>query len=263
MQITHFWHQYNLQSKKSLIFFCFICAIFLFNTSATAQWIGHQKTGGRQYDKYASTDVKRNRLSRKLAFGFFVAPLRSKTQVKYTNDFVNTSPNNLNGLVNIDAKASPGFALGFYANFRLSEFWDFRIHTSTSFYERTLEYRFQDGKTESKIIESTLFETPLLFKYRSQLRGTKGMYLIAGIKPSFALATRQKDEASVRIKNSDLSIEYGIGLDVFFPYFKFSPELRFSHGILNVFDSKDPNDFSRHIQKLTTHTATLYIHFGS
>lgn len=273
MQSTNFWHQLHLQGKKSFVIL-FLSSLFIAANCSTSQaqraWMYESKRGGNLnlYAKNISNRLMRDRsrLLKPLSFGFFLAPLTSNYRAKFSDEFVQDgsfTPEGLNSaLVSVEEQGAPSFSVGFYANLRLSEFWDFRVHTNASFYERKLIYTLASGEVITKVVESPMFELPLLFKYRSQLRGIKGMYLIGGIKPAFVLSRRTEEEANIRPLSADLSIEYGMGFDVFFSFFKFAPEIRFSHGIVNVLDRDEVNAFSVPLQRLTTNTFTLYLHFG-
>ncbi len=272
MQNTNLGHQYYLSGQKTrvIVLFSLLALLSVATLEAQTPWFGRQKRSSKLYARDARSDLKKqgDRLTRRLNFGFFIAPLVSGYREKLTDEFINTPnfvPDDLENpdvLVNVNPKASLGFAVGFYASLRLTEFLDLRVHTNAAFYERQIEYEFQSGEVINKVIESPMFELPILFKYRSQIRGLHNMYMVAGIKPAFVLSRRTDEEANVRPANTDLSIEYGLGFDVFFPFFRFAPELRFSHGLINTFEEEDQNAFSQPIRRLTTHTATLYLHFG-
>ncbi len=90
------------------------------------------------------------------------------------------------------------------------------------------------------------------------------MYLIAGASLGIETNVRRREAQSkgrLNTSTTDLSVEYGVGLEQFFEYFKFAPELRFSHGIPNVFGGAAANSSSAGIQRLSTHTVTIYLHF--
>jgi hypothetical protein len=84
--------------------------------------------------------------------------------------------------------------------------------------------------------------------------------MIAGLKPSFTVTQRQNTPAinHLLVTGSDLLLEYGVGLDLFYPYFKFAPELRFSHGLRNILDPRRNDTYSNSLQSLRTNTVTLY-----
>jgi hypothetical protein len=89
------------------------------------------------------------------------------------------------------------------------------------------------------------------------------MYLIGGVKLGLEANVRRR-ESALSAKTSDLSLEYGFGLERFFQYFKFTPEIRFSHGLTNLYlqptsASTAPSYFQ--MNNLKTHTATLIFNF--
>lgn len=263
MQSTNIRHQHSLQRQQNCLIFLFLFLGLLAFTPAQAQWIS-LGGGNGSYAKDAGKSLqgKRQRLYRPMAFGFYLAPVQSKFTPKFSDGFAQSPTAAANQVRNVFVKNTPGFAVGFYSNFRLSEFWDFRVHLGASFYEREIEYVLGSGETIQRIVEAPMVELPLLFKYRSRLRGIANMYMIGGIKPGFILSRRTEEEESVKIADTDLSLELGMGFDIFFPYFRFAPEIRFSRGLVNVLDDAEPNFFNQPLRRLTTNTFSLYVHFG-
>jgi len=102
----------------------------------------------------------------------------------------------------------------------------------------------------------------LLFKLKSERRANTRMYFLVGGKYSIASGLRKKDKKpdELRTINNDLSIEYGFGFDIYYEYFKFSPEIRFSHGLFQSY-ANDPNPYANALKQLNTHTVTISFHF--
>ena len=71
---------------------------------------------------------------------------------------------------------------------------------------------------------------------------------------------KANESTGLVVNSQDFAIEYGVGLDLFYPYFKFAPELRFSHGLPDRF-APGNNPYSRNVQALRSHTVTLYLNF--
>jgi Outer membrane protein beta-barrel domain len=256
MQKTHFRNQFHIFWQKSLLV---IFLIVLSYNTLSAQWINRNRSRYTE-DVGQALNRSKDRLTRPLHFGFQLALSRNTSKIRFSDSY--NQGIGTNGLINIQPKASLGFTIGAYSSIRLSDFWDARICVNVfAASERQIEYVFTD-KVEPKIIEASMIELPLLLKYRAQIRGISGMYLIAGVKPSFALSQKSKDRDNIVLNKSDLTIEYGLGLDVFFPFFRFAPELRFSHGISNVLKENRENFYSNQLRRINTHSATLYFHFG-
>ena len=88
--------------------------------------------------------------------------------------------------------------------------------------------------------------------------------VIFGGKYSIDLASnsrsRQADDL-IKIQRQDFLLEYGVGFQVFFPYFILSPEIKFSHGLLNIHDRNAGLIYSRVIDRLLARGLTISFHF--
>jgi hypothetical protein len=195
---------------------------------------------------------------RLLSYGFLIGLHTSSFQLKYSDEFLN-----LDTLHSIQPNYSPGFSLGFIVNFRVADFLDVRLLPKVSFYEHDIDYRYTDGTIQKQLIESTVVEFPLLLKYTSVRRGNLKMYLVGGVKPGIEASAKnaaENEEDVISIQKANLSLDFGVGFDLYYPLFKFSPELRFSRGIRNMLGDGS-NDFSTGIESLNTNTVTLYLLF--
>ena len=104
-----------------------------------------------------------------------------------------------------------------------------------------------------------MLEIPLLFKYKSVRRSNVNMYLMAGPNFQFEAAGRGdgvKIKQGLELKNFNTTFDVGMGFDIFFQLFKFTPEIRYSFGFRNLLPDK-PNDFDAALSKLTTHNANF------
>ena len=154
-------------------------------------------------------------------------------------------------------------------NFAINEYWDFRILPTVSLPTRKLSLVDSSGTTNYSQKDKAWIEIPLMIKYKSERRGNERMYIFAGLRystetnASFALGRkRQANSVEIPLKGSDFSIEYGVGLELFREYFKFAPELHFSHGMKNLIDPlKTRNTYLGITDKITTHSVTLYFIF--
>ena len=71
---------------------------------------------------------------------------------------------------------------------------------------------------------------------------------------------QKKAKKSLNLKDTNLAVEFGFGLDLYYQFFKFSPEIRFSKGIANLVDNR--NSYSLGLENVTTNTVTLYLQFS-
>jgi hypothetical protein len=166
----------------------------------------------------------------------------------------------------VQSLAGPGFNLNIVTNLKIGKYFDFRFMPGFSFAERNLNYtqnaRFTRQSQEK--VESVFVELPFQFRYKSAPYRDKRLFLIAGVKYSFDVASESRArqaENLVRISPHDFQIEYGAGIQIFFPYFIWSPEFKISHGIGNtlLFNPNLPE--STVLEKVLSRTFTLSFHF--
>ena len=244
MEIPNFWHQFDLRGKKIIFLLTFLVTRFF----VEAQPIGYQENLPNYDEKW-------------LHYGFAIGLHSSNYRVTYNETFVSSAMDSVHSIMSPN---SIGFSLGFISNFRLAQYLDLRPLINFGFYENTLQFRYVNGTTEEPVVETSVYaEFPILFKFKSQRRKNNRMYLIGGIAPAVE-ATGRKDEETgeprIRTRDANLSVQFGFGVDIYYPLFKFSPELRFSKGLVNVF-KPDDGKFSQGVDRLTTNTVTLYLLF--
>jgi hypothetical protein len=193
-------------------------------------------------------------------FGITMGFNRADFRVFHSDLFIN------NDTISVaEAVKAPGFHLGIISNMHLTRSLDFRFLPSMSFAERRLYYEtFQDSAAVEQSIESINVELPLLLKYKSEPWKDMRAYVLAGVKYNFDLASNAKARNAddlVKLGRHDISLEYGVGIEIYFPYFIFAPEIRMSQGIFDVL-SPDPGlKFSNVFEKLLSRMFTVSFHF--
>ncbi|MBC8152621.1 MAG: PorT family protein [Bacteroidetes bacterium] len=192
-------------------------------------------------------------------YGFFFAAPTTHFKITHSDAFQTAD-----SAYRISSPNTMGFRVGFIFNAYMNDRFDFRSNPSVSLYSRTVNFDYPGGLQKSEKRESTWLNVPILFKYKSERRTNSRMYLIAG--GSFAIETNvRKNESQgagrLNTGTADFTLEYGVGFEQFFQFFKFAPELRFSQGIPNLYRTNALNPTSIGIQRLTTNTVTLYLNF--
>jgi hypothetical protein len=248
MQTAYFWNKLSLHSHKVVL-----CLLIALPAVTQAQLFRWTRQHNPNYD------------DRKITYGFSIGLHTSSYQVNYSNKFV--TPNaylpKLDTVHSVIPVFSPGFSLGFLVNYRLNEFFDLRLMPKAGFYTHRLYYYFTNAPTQSQLIETTLVEFPLLVKFKSMRRGNVRMYMIGGITPSFEASGKNdigNSSAGLSIQKRNLTLDGGIGFDFYFPLFKFSQEIRFSRGIVNMLGS-DYTIYQDPISRLNTNTIAVYFIF--
>lgn len=154
-----------------------------------------------------------------------------------------------------------GFQIGGLANYSFNRFFELKSGINIALYDREITFINANGEDTNITRESTWFEIPVLLKYKSLRRMNHRMYVLAGSKFGIE-ANVKKNSSALSAQNIDLAIEYGFGFEGFFKYFKFTPEIRFSHGIANLYSapSSTTSPYSN-VSRLNSHNVTLYINF--
>lgn len=195
---------------------------------------------------------------KEIHYGFFFAAPVTRFSVKYSPAFVTKD-----SAYRIYSPNKPAFRVGFVINALLNDRFDARFTPSVSLFSREVHYDYPGGATRTETRESTWLDFPLLLKYKSERRNNSRMYLLAGGAFSIETNVRRNEAAGgsrLSTGTMDFAVEYGIGFEQFFEFFKFAPELRFSHGLVNLY-RPGTNAASLGINKLTTHSVTLYLNF--
>ncbi|MCX6190555.1 MAG: outer membrane beta-barrel protein [Bacteroidetes bacterium] len=133
-----------------------------------------------------------------------------------------------------------GFHLGALADFRMGQSFNLRAMFTISFAYRNMNYVFTNPKTPTTAkMESTYLNVPILIKYKSDLHVNWRYYLITGPQYSYDLSSqkntrRSVSEPIVALKPNGLSYVMGFGWDIYYPYFKFSPEIKLVQSVNNM-----------------------------
>ena len=190
---------------------------------------------------------------KKIHFGFTLGINSLNFNINKNNNFLNNDT-----LLSMLSEDQKGFNLGIVSNLRLGKYTDLRFIPTLVFGERILNYSFNDQSNlplQEKRIESTMIDFPFSLKYKSERYNNFRTYVMCGIKYSLDIASQSEidDEGQelVKLNNHDLMIEGGFGIDFYLQYFKFSPQIKLSHGIINIL-AKDSTLYTETIKNLKT-----------
>lgn len=171
-------------------------------------------------------------------------------------------------LTGISSKSTPGFTVGFITRYRLTEHLEVRTTPSLVFADRELNYTYEDpSQNTSRMVSSTMVDVPLLFKIKSDRIRDFRAYLVGGVKYSTAIGSKgqnDSNEAPLQKKVKNLrgfaSYEAGIGCDIYFEFFKLSPEIKIANSFGNVLVAEN-HPFSSPLDKLFLHSLIFTLHF--
>ncbi len=191
-----------------------------------------------------------------------------------------------NGLVSDVADVTPSSAkVGLLANIRLAEYFDFRINpcltfgkTNILFSEEFTKYSNGEQNNFNKgFINFTSIEIPFLFKYKAKRIVNQRPYLISGVNIAYELTSVSNPNDPkydwIRLDRTNYFVEVGMGWDIYYQYFKFAIELKYSLGLnnslyndfsktnVNDYDSDKVGEFLGNLKSLRTQIFTISFHF--
>ncbi len=135
-----------------------------------------------------------------------------------------------------------GFNLNLIANIKLGYDFDFRFTPGFSYIDRKLEYtKVSSDEVVNGGRDAFYVEVPLTIRYKSQPYKDKRFYMLAGLKYGYDVASNKESKQEVvKFSPHDFQWEIGMGAQFFYPYFIFSPEIKFSRGLTNnlIYDNQ-------------------------
>lgn len=152
----------------------------------------------------------------------------------------------LEGYYSAESVVEPGYTISIISNLHLGEHFDLRFNPGFTNVVRKLDFDIIDSRTNERTmvrrqIESAFLEFPLLLKFKSQRVDNYRLYVIGGPKYSLDLASDEdiEDDRVFKLRRNEYSYQVGFGIDIYFEYFKFSPQIV---GIFGISDIKVPDD---------------------
>ncbi len=246
MQTSNLWNKLHLRWPQAVIIvFSLIC-------------LGAANLNAQKKKKNTSTKSRTLNLpgydDQWLHYGFQIGIFQSGMKLQYSTTRQDT----------IRIEQNPSFSLGFNLSFQTAnDLLAVRFVPNVAFFERTIKFSSRNplAEREDQIYESSVIELPVLLKYKSRRRKNHGMYMVAGFTPSIEVGGKAtSDLEGISFRKSNMELNYGVGFDFYWTFFKFAPELRFSHGISNIL-SYSNNIYSSQIDRILTHKVTLYLNF--
>lgn len=158
-------------------------------------------------------------------------------------DYINTPQNG-----DIIVKGTTGFNVGLVGNLRLFEYIDLRFEPGLYYTQRNMTFTDVVSSLDNeRQVKSTYIHFPLLLKFSSMRVGNVRPYIVGGVSRTMNLSSNEKSQQDnysqiFRMKRWTNNYELGIGIDIYFEYFKFSPSIR---GVFGLDDElvrdNDPN----------------------
>ncbi|MDB5021735.1 MAG: porin [Pedobacter sp.] len=152
---------------------------------------------------------------------------------------------------------------------------DLRLTPTLVFSDRQLQYVYANNQNDSvnnnitQKIQSTMVDFPLSLKIKSNRRKNYRAYLVGGLKYSMDITSDKKTsnegksaiDMVIQNRKNFVSYEAGLGLDLYFEYFKMSPELKYSASFQDILKPEANNPFSQSLDRLMLRHVTFSLFF--
>lgn len=167
---------------------------------------------------------------KKLNWGYFLGLNRYGFAIEYE-----ATAASINQIV---VAEQTGFQVGLIGEYRINNFTDLRLEPGLVISSRTLE-----NLSDLPKAKSTYINLPILLKVSAQRFANVKPYVVAGPSVSINLNSQEKTIPQVDVlptKTLNYGYELGVGVDLYMPYFKFSPSIRGVFGQSNELVSALP-----------------------
>ncbi|MBK8699961.1 MAG: PorT family protein [Saprospiraceae bacterium] len=159
-----------------------------------------------------------------------------------------------------EGKRKGGFNIHMIANLKMGEYFDFRFLPGFAFSYRSFVF----NNLVEKQVESVFFELPFSLRYKSQPYKDKRMFVTGGLKYNYDIASSSKSRQAdtlIQISPHDFQWEVGVGMQFFYPFFIFSPEIKYSRGLGNILIYNKNLNESKVLENVTSQIFTLTFNF--
>lgn len=189
---------------------------------------------------------------RQLHWGFFVG--MNTFDLEFENTGYASPDTGEQWYVDVD-NHSYGFSVGVLGELRLSKHFALRVTPTLHLAQRHICFHEQlSGRDSTQTLKSTFIAVPIDIKFSAPRYNNFRPYLMAGIVPMVDLPSHKHD--AIRTKPFDLHFEVAMGCDLYLPFFKLIPELKFSFGLLNILESNRSDLIDANLIKYTNAVAS-------
>lgn len=143
---------------------------------------------------------------------------------------------------------SPGFCVNVLADFRLSQYFNLRFTPGMYFGNKVVKYRNALGNPDaanqqeykqSQNVKATYIVLPVDLKYSALRYHQMRPYFTGGVMAVYDVGKERPEQ--LRFKDMDVMLTVGMGCDLYLPFFKLCPELKFCFGLKNILEKKRPD----------------------
>lgn len=165
-----------------------------------------------------------------------------------------------------------GFQVGVLGELRLNSNFAFRVAPTMYFASRNIKFHdldatIRENMYKNQTLKSVYLGCNLDLIFAAPRFNNHRPYLMAGLAPMLNLSTKGDDY--LQLKKSEVFFEAGVGCDLYLPFFKLRPELKFMYGLSNALNTDHVNHlreqemipFTRCVSKARSKIIALTFYF--
>ena len=189
--------------------FIFVFLSILFITSTYAQ-------------RRDRVEYKQNWDKQRIFWGYYLGLNKKDYKITYetNNAFIQVTPN-------------IGFNVGLIGDIRLHKNINLRLEPGLSSNSKKLAFKHIPGGKKDSIrkVNATYLRIPLLLKFSTDRLNNMRPYVVGGVSYDYNFSSNQDNpndnyDGEFRMKQNNFTYELGVGVDLYLPYFIFSPSIR-------------------------------------
>ena len=198
---------------------------------------------------------------RKIHFGYYLGVNNFGFNTKYwsqvdPNSPINPIPPEDNPDMFIDVESKLGFNIGFVIDYRLHKNINLRFepglrsNTKTLTFRNVYYYEGYEGTTDNiREVSGTYLHLPFLLKFSTNRLNNIRPYVIGGVSYDYNFSSNEKNpddnyDLEFRMTTNNFMYEVGVGIDIYFDFFKFTPSIRGMFAINNELVPDNVHDYS-------------------
>lgn len=231
-----FWNKYHIHCKKIgsilALFFCIL------SSNLVAQ------------QNVFQNDLRA--LRKKYHFGIHLGVSMADYRIRHSEEFALSD-----SVLSVKSKLSLGFEMGALLAYDFHKNFELRIFTTFLFNDKNLNFGFKNGSTQNIKIPTIVYDMPIELKFKTDPLKDLKIYVVAGMKYSYDIGANLQARIKTFMpqqKRSDLSVTYGVGIEIHFPLFRLCPEFKVANSILNTHMRTDGFQNSNFIHRLYNRT---------
>lgn len=157
---------------------------------------------------------------------------------------------------------SPGFSVGVIGDLYINAFLNLRFTPTIHFGDKKFLFREQtSGEEFTTNVRSSYLNFPIDIKYTALRLNNYRPYILAGAYGSLDIGRKKGNP--LLLKGTDFGLEFGIGCDLYLPFFKLCPELKFCFGLVDLIEKDRPDLVDqttlKYTQALSTATSRMIV----